>query len=63
VTYTKEEEVELAEQKKYYAARSVWLRQNKLTPISRQTWKQWWEKMFKDDYLKYTKKMIKKKRA
>lgn len=63
MTYTKEEEAELAEQKKYYAARSVWSRQNKLTPISRQTWKQWWEKMFDDNYFQYTKEMIKKKSA
>jgi hypothetical protein len=44
VTYTDEEEQELAEQKKYYAARHAWTRRKELTPKGNMKWDVWFEK-------------------
>lgn len=56
------EEFELEYQHlKLCAARSVYHKQNELlppnTPHGRITWRRWWEKMFKESYLEYTRKM------
>ena len=46
MTYTEEEEQDLAEQKKYYAARHAWTRRRELTPKGNMKWDVWFEKMF-----------------
>ena len=61
---TKEQEAKWAEEKKYHAARWVWVRRRARTPKTMVTWEQWWEKMFQDNYREYTdKQMAKKKEA
>ena len=52
-----------AEQKKLCAARYVWSRRYDITPIGKITYEQWWEKMFNDNYDRYTADMMAKKRS
>ena len=62
MTYTEEEERELAEQKKYHAARHAWTRRNQLTPKGVK-WDVWFEKMFGENLYKYAERMAKKKES
>lgn len=52
-----------AEQKKYYAARSVWRKRFQTVPSGRhnKNWGQWFEKMFGENLDDYAKRMAKKK--
>ena len=52
-----------AEQKKYYAARSVWKKRFNEVPSGRNgsTWAQWFEKMFGGNLEAYAKRMAKEK--
>ena len=62
MTYTEEEERELAEQKKYYAARFTWTRRNQRTPRGVK-WDVWFEKMFGENLYKYAERKAKKKES
>jgi len=61
--FTEEEEVQLAEDRKYCAARFVWRRRSLRTPNKRVTWEAWWERMFGENYKNYVRAMIEKKEA
>jgi hypothetical protein len=50
---------------KLCAARYVYRKLDQITPSTankrtKVTWREWWEKRFKDDYIKYTTSMRKK---
>jgi len=59
--YTKEEQLELAEQKKYYAARHAWTRRRELTPKGNMKWDVWFEKMFGENLYDYAERKAKEK--
>ena len=61
MTYTDEEEQELAEQKKYYAARHAWIRRKELTPKGNMKWDAWFEKMFGENLYEYAERKAKEK--
>tara|TARA_B100000497_G_scaffold125504_1_gene162102 strand:+ start:1583 stop:1789 length:207 start_codon:yes stop_codon:yes gene_type:complete len=66
VIFTKEEQERedmWAQQKKYYAARSVWRKRFQTVPSGRhnKNWGQWFEKMFGENLDDYAKRMAKKK--
>ena len=58
--YTKEEEQELAEQKKYYAARHAW-RKRKERTLKGIKWDAWFEKMFGENLYEYAERKAKEK--
>lgn len=60
MTYTEEEERELAEQKKYHAARHAWTRRHQRTPRGVR-WDVWFEKMFGENLYKYAERKAKEK--
>lgn len=63
--FTKEEakqERQWAEDKKYHAARSVWIKQRHMTPKRRITWARWFERMFGEPLEQYAQRMADKKR-
>lgn len=55
--------MQLAEDRKYCAARFVWRRRSLRTPNKRVTWEAWWERMFGENYKNYVRAMIEKKEA
>jgi hypothetical protein len=61
VIYTKEEEQELAEQKKYHAARFAWKKRKELTPKGVIKWDAWFEKMFGENLYEYAERKAKEK--
>ena len=59
--YTKEEEQELAEQKKYHAAKFAWKKRKELTPKGVIKWDAWFEKMFGENLYEYAERKAKEK--
>ena len=62
MTYTKEEEDKMAEQKMYYAARFAWKKRQERTPKGVK-WDVWFEKMFGENLYKYAERKAKKKES
>ena len=60
MTYTKEEEDKMAEQKMYYAARFAWKKRKERTPKGIK-WDAWFEKMFGENLYKYAERKAKEK--
>ena len=60
MTYTEHEEQEMAEQKKYYAARYAWKKRKDLTPKGIK-WDVWFEKMFGENLYDYAERKSKEK--
>ena len=58
-----EREDRWAEEKKYHAARSAWVKRNRRVPGKPYNWATWFENMFGENLFEYAERMKAKKKA